>query len=71
MQFRSNMTIEVDLEEDGLAVKTPVELQLVYQSGGWRALAKDPPISTDMFDTMEKAIVAAARSASKRIESPV
>ena len=36
MDFRVNMTVEVDCLGNALAVQTPLPIQLVYQRGRWR-----------------------------------
>ena len=63
MEFRVAVTVEVDQVSGGLAVKTPVPLQLVYQAGQWCAQSDAPLVSTVMYDTMEEAIVAGAKEA--------
>lgn len=71
MEFRVNLTIEVDQVGNALAVKTPVPLQLVYQHGRWRAQCGKPPISTEMFDTMQEALVAGAKDVANELQAAV
>ena len=40
MEFRINLPVEVNQVEDTIVVRKPVPLQLVYQSGRWRAQAE-------------------------------
>jgi len=71
MDFRVNITVEVDQVGNALAVKMPVPIQLVYQQGCWRAQCEKPPISTEMFDTMEEAVVAGAKEAANELQAAV
>jgi len=71
MEFRVNLTVEVDQVANALAIKTPVPIQLVYQAGQWRARGESPPIATLEFDTMEQAIVAGAKEAAMEIQAAV
>ena len=71
MEFRVSITVEVDQVGNALAVKTPVPIQLVYQSGQWRAQSESPPVATLKFDTMEEAIVAGAKEAAMEIQAAV
>lgn len=71
MEFRVNVTVEVDQVGNALAVKTPVALQLVYQQGRWRAQCESPPVCTLVFDTMEEAVVAGAKEAHAELQAAV
>lgn len=72
MEFRINLPVEVNQVEDTLVVRKPVPLQLVYQSGRWRAQAESPPVLTDFAESMEEAIVAGVKEAlvELRAETP-
>lgn len=63
MEFRINLPIEVNQVEDTLVVRKPVALQLVYQSGRWRAQSEEPPVLTDFVESMEEAVVAGVKEA--------
>lgn len=71
MEFRVNITVEVDQVGNALAIKTPVPIQLVYQGGQWRAQCETPPVATLMFDTMQEAIVAGAKEAAAELQAAV
>ena len=71
MEFRVNITVEVDQVGNALAIKTPVPIQLVYQAGQWKAQCKSPLVATLRFDTMEEAIVAGAKEAAAEIQAAV
>jgi len=71
MEFRVNMTVEVDQVANALAVKTPVPLQLVYQGGRWRTQCESPPVCTSVFDTMEEALVAGTKEVAAEVQGAV
>ena len=66
MEFRVNMTIEIERVGNALAIQTPVNLQLLYTNGDWYALCENPSFKTLPYDTMEEALIAAG----KRITAP-
>jgi len=68
---RVNITVEVEQKGNGLAIQTPVPIQLVRERNGWRAECESPPICTESFDTMEQAVVAGARQVSKELQAAV
>jgi len=63
--------VEVDQVGNALAIKKPVPMQLIYQSGQWRAQCAEPPVATLKFDSMEEAIVAGAKEAAAELQSEV
>ncbi len=69
MEFRLQVTVEVDQVDSGLAAKTPVSLRLIYQSGQWCAQSSAPLVSTAMYETMEEAIVAGAKEAAAELRA--
>lgn len=69
MEFRVNVTVEVDHVSGDLARKTPVPLQLVYQGGQWCAQSESPPVYTVMYDSMEEAVIAGAKEASAELRA--
>lgn len=71
IEFRVNITVEVDQVGNALAIKTPVPLQVVYQGGRWRAQCESPPVLTLMFDDMEEALVAGAKEAANELQAAV
>jgi len=71
MEFRVNMTVEVDQVGNALAIKTPIPLQLVFQGGRWRAQCESPPVATEVFDTMEEAVIAGAKEATAEMQAAV
>jgi len=71
MEFRVNLTVEVDQVGNALAIKTPVPLQLVCQAGRWRAQSENPPILTCEFATMEQALAAGAQEVAAELQAAV
>ena len=68
---RVNITVEVEQKGNGLAIQTPVPIQLVQEQGKWRAECEAPPFCTDRFDTFEQAIVAGAKQAGDELQAAV
>ena len=71
MPFRVNMTIEVDQVGNGLAIQTPVPVQLSCRRGQWRGQCETPPVSTDVCDSMQSALVACAEQIAAEIQGAV
>jgi len=71
MDFRVNFTIEVAQVGNGLAIQTPTPIQLVYQRGQWQGRCESPTVSTDMFDSMEEALIACADQAAAETQAAV
>ncbi len=71
MDCRVNLTIEVEQVGNGLAIRKPVPVQLVYHRKQWLAECMDPPVETDPFEHMEEAIVAAAQIVQNELQAQV
>jgi hypothetical protein len=71
MDFRVNITIEVDQVGNGLAIQTPIPIQLVCQRGQWHALCETPPVTTEVHDSMEDALVACAQQVAAELQMAV
>ena len=69
--FRVNLTLEVDQVGNGLAIQTPIPIQLIYQRGQWQGQCESPPVATEMFDSMEQALVACADQVVAETQSAV
>ena len=69
MEFCINLPIEVNQVEDTLVVRKPVALQVVYQSGRWRAQSESPPVLTDFVESLEEAVVAGVKEALKELRA--
>ena len=68
---RVNITVEVEQKGNGLAIQTPVPIQLVWEKNGWHAECESPPFCTERFETMEQAIVAGAKHAGRELQAAV
>jgi len=68
---RANITVEVERKGNGLAIQTPVPIQLVRERSGWRAECESPPLCTERFETMEQAIVAGAKQVGNELQAAV
>ncbi|UCD29695.1 MAG: hypothetical protein JSV03_04220 [Planctomycetota bacterium] len=60
MDFRVNLTIELDQVANGLAVQTPVPIQLVCREDFWCARCENPSFETGWYDTFQEALTAGA-----------
>jgi len=69
MEFRMNVTVEVNRQEDAITVKVPVPLQIVYQSGRWQAQSADPPVLTDFVESLEEALVGGVKEVMAEIQT--
>lgn len=71
MEFRFNMTVEVDEADRGMATRKPVPMQLIYQAGRWRAQSENPPVSTCFVETLEEAMVTGAKEVTAELRAQV
>ena len=70
MEFRIDMKLEVEDEADELATRVPINIQVLWRGGRWQAQSVEPPFSTMLCDTMEEALVQAAKEASRSFKAP-
>ena len=70
-EFKLNVTVEVDQVGNGLAIQTPVQLEIGFGTGRWRARAHSPAFETDEIETLDKAIVTGARQAKAELQAAV
>ncbi len=71
MNFRVNLTVEVDQVANALAIQTPVPIQLDYSRGKWQGRCDSVPVTTDKLDSMEEALVACARQVAAEAQMAV
>lgn len=69
MEFRIEMKIEVEEQSDDLSTRVPIIVQILYRGGRWQAQCVDPPFSTLLCDSLEEALVQAAKDASKELST--
>lgn len=65
MEFRIDLPLQVSDEGDDLRRETEVKLQIHYRSGKWNGQCTDPPVFTEMCDSLQGAIVSAVREIQK------
>ncbi len=68
---RVNMTVEVDQTGNGLCIRTPVAVQLVYEDKQWYVECDAPRLTTDPCDTMEEALVSGTRMLGDELQAAV
>ncbi len=71
MNWRVNITVEVDQVGNGLAIQTPVPLQLICNEGRWQATCVKPAVTTEEHGNMEEAIVAGAKAVRNELQAAV
>lgn len=71
MDFRVNLTVEVDQVGNGLAIHTPVPVQLIYERGQWRGECENPPVQTEVFDRLEEALIACGTQVAAEMQGAV
>ncbi len=71
MAFRVNLTIEVDQVANALAIQTPVPIQLVCDRNRWQAFCESPPVATEVFDSMEQAVIACSEQVAAEVQMAV
>ena len=69
MEFSVEIKMVVDDPMSELSSKTPITLEVFWLGGRWQARCAQPPIQTDMFETMDEALVDAAKEASRALAS--
>ena len=69
MEFRIDMKIEVEEQADELSTRVPITVQILYRGGRWQAQCVEPPFSTLLCDSLEEALVQAAKDASKELSA--
>ena len=68
---RVNVTVEVDQKGNGLCIRTPVPVQLVYEDKEWHLECDTPRLTTDSFATMEEALIDGAHLIGDDLQSAV
>jgi hypothetical protein len=69
MEFRIDMKLEVEDEADELATRVPITVQVLYRGGRWQAQCLEPPVSTELCESMEEALIQGAKEAAKELAS--
>ena len=71
MDFRIDLTVEVDQVANALAIRTPVPIQAVHHRGRWHVVCEAPPIQTEPVASLEEAIIAGARQIAHEVQAAV
>lgn len=71
MDFRLNLTIEVDQVGNGLAIHTPVPVQVLYQRGQWQGQCEKPPVTTEVSPSMQEAVIACGEQVAAEMQGAV
>lgn len=61
MTFRLRMSLELEKQDGDLAESIAVPVDVVYETGKWRAQCSDPPVSTLRCDGLEESLVGVAK----------
>lgn len=61
MLFRVQFPIQVECQADDLDDTLPVSAEVVYRGGKWQGHCHQPPLVTELSDTLEQALVAIAK----------
>ena len=69
MEFRIEIKLEVDAATDALSTRVPITVQVLYHGGRWQAQCVEPPFCTDLCESMEEALIQAAKEAAKEMTS--
>ena len=69
MEFRIEMKLEVEDAADELTTRVPITVQVLYRGGRWQAQCLEPPVSTELCESMEEALIQAAKEAAKELAS--
>lgn len=67
MEFRIELKMEVEDEADALSTRVPINVQLICRGGRWQAQSTNPPLCTELCDTLEKALGQAAKEAASEL----
>jgi hypothetical protein len=70
-EFILNFTVDVEQVGNGLAIQTPIPLQLGYGAGRWRARCECPAVDIPKLESLEKAVIAGARQAAAELQAAV
>ena len=71
MDFRIDLTVEVDQVGNALAIRTPIPIQAVHHKGRWHVECETPPVRTEPVDSMEEAVVTGAKQVAREVQAAV
>lgn len=62
MLLRLRLPLEVERPDGELDIRVPAEIDLIFGAGKWRAQCQHPPVTTHLCDSLEEALVVAAKA---------
>ena len=71
MDFRVNLTVEVEQKANALAILKPVPVQMVHHRGQWHFECESPVVVTPAHKTMEEALVEGSRQLAVEVQAAV
>jgi len=69
MDFRVNLTIEVEQKANALAISKPVPVQLVYHRGQWHFECEAPATIMPACRSMEEALVMGSQQVAVEVQA--
>jgi hypothetical protein len=69
MDFRVNITVEVEQKANALAIHKPVPAQLVYSRGRWHFECESPSVVMPVCSSMEEALVAGSQQLAVEVQA--
>ncbi len=61
MVFRLSLPLEIERPDQQFSGFQAVPVQIIYEAGRWRAQCQEPPVLTTSCDTLQEALVCAAK----------
>jgi hypothetical protein len=69
MDFRVNVTIEVDAVANGLAIQTPVPIHIAHRKGKWYGQCESPFVETLSCRSLDEAIAETGKQVAHEIQA--
>ncbi|HPD28436.1 MAG TPA: hypothetical protein PLL20_00460 [Phycisphaerae bacterium] len=69
MDFRVNLTIEVEQKANALAISKPVPVQLAYHRGQWHFECEDPSVTVPACRSLEEALVMGSQQVAAEVQA--
>jgi len=69
MDFRVNLTIEVEQQANALAISKPVPVQLVHHRGQWHFECAAPPVTLPACQSLEEALVTGSHKVAVEVQA--
>jgi hypothetical protein len=69
MDFRVNLTVEVEQKANALAIRKPVPVQLVFHRGQWQFECESPALQMPVCQSMEEALVMGSKQLAVEVQA--